>query len=260
MATKKTTKKSATKSTKAAKTTKKAPVKKTAPKTSAKTRTQVQSLAVEEPKKVTSAPTTTTTTPKQPMRIKKVYVIGVLVIAILGTLLFLGRGLFVAAVVNGQPISRLAIVEESEKQAGKQALDSQVRNTLIEQEARKQNITVSDQEIDAEIKKVEGTLAKQGQKLDQVLEMQGMSREDLRKLIRLDKLVGKIVGKDVKVTDKDIDAYIEKNKETLPENQDEKQLRASVKDRLQQQMLNEKVQAWLQSVQGKANVMYFVQY
>ena len=256
MATKKTTKKTAKKTAPAAKTTKKAPVKKTAPKTSVKTRTQVQSLAVETPK-VKTAPETQT---KKPMRVKKVYVIGVLVILILGALLYLGRGLFVAAVVNGQPISRLSVVKEAEKQSGKQALDSQVRNALIEQEARKQNVTVSDQEIDAEIKKVEGTLAKQGQKLDQVLAMQGMNKEDLRKLIRLDKLVGKIVGKDVKVTDKDIDSYIEKNKATLPANQDEKALRASVKDRLQQQMLNEKVQAWLQSVQSKANVMYFVSY
>lgn len=257
MATKKTTKKTATKASKA---TKKAPAKKTTakPKTSVKTRAQVQSLAVEEPK-VTSTPTKTEQ-PSKPMKVKKVYVIGVLVILVVAALLYLGRGLLVAAVVNGQPISRVEVVQESEKQTGKQALDSLVRNALIEQEARKQNVTVSDQEVDAEVKKVEGSLSKQGQKLDQVLEMQGMTREDLRKLMRLNKLLEKIVGKDVKVTDKDIDSYIEKNKDTLPENQDEKQLRASVKDRLQQQMLSEKVQAWLQGVQGKANVMYFVQY
>lgn len=233
----------------AKKVTKKTTSKASAPKTSVKTRTQFQSLAVEETK-----------SPKKSLKIRKLYIIFVLVIIAFGALLYFGRGLFVAAVVNGQPISRLSIVKEAEKQSGKQALQTIVRNTLIEQEARRANITVSDQEINDEIKKVEGSLSKQGQKLEEVLKMQGMTRADLTKLIRLDKMVGKIVGKDVKVTDKDIDAFLEKNKEVLPKDQSEEQLRKTAQERLKQEMLNTKVQAWLESLQNKAKVLYFVQY
>src|SRR5882724_707062 len=227
------------------KTTKKI-TKKAAPKTSAKTRTQVQSLAV------TTSPNTQT----RPVR--KSLLIAVAVIIILGALLYAGRGLFVAAIVNGQPISRLSIVKEAEKQSGKQALDTMIRNILVEQEARKANVTVNDKEVDDEIKNVETNITKQGQKLDQVLAMQGMTRDDLRKLIRLNKLVGKIVGKDVKVADKEIDDYIATNKDSLPQGQSDAQLRASVKNRLQQEKLNQKVSQWVQSLQSKAKVIYFV--
>ena len=228
-------------------TTKKTP-KKTAPKTSVKTRTIVEKSVVEESKT------------KSPVKVRKSYILLALIIFVLGGLLYAGRSIFVAAVVNGQPISRLSVVKETEKQAGKQALDTIVRNTLIEQEARKKNVSVSEKEIDDEIKKVEATLSKQGRKLDQELAAQGMTQKDLRRLVRLDKLVGKIVGKDVKVTDKEISDYIEKNRDLLPQDQSEEQLKKSAGERIKQDKLNEKVRTWLESIQNKAKVIYFVQY
>lgn len=197
---------------------------------------------------------------KKSLKVKKSYVILVLVIVALGALLYLLRGLFVAAVVNGQPISRVEILSQAEKQGGKQTLTTLVRNALIEQEAKKQNVSVSDKEVNDEVKKLEETLSKQGQKLDQVLSIQGMTKEDLNKLIRLDKLVTKMVGKDVKVTDKEVDAYIEQNKELLPKDQKEEDLKKSVKEQLRQQATNQKVKVWLEDLQKKAKIIYFVQY
>lgn len=197
---------------------------------------------------------------KRAIRARKSYIILAIVIIVLGIFLYVGRGLFVAAVVNGQPISRLSIVKESEKQSGKQALETIIRNTLIEQEARKANVTVSDAEVDAQIKTVENQVAKQGRKLDDVLAMQGMTRDDLRKLIRLDKLVEKIVGQNVTVTDKEISDYIDQNKDTMPQDATDAQLRKTATDAIKQNKLNEKVSAWLAGVQAKAKVIYFVQY
>ena len=202
----------------------------------------------------------TPATPAAPIKVKKSYVILGAVLVLVAAFLYFFRGLFVAAVVNGQPISRWAIVKEAEKQSGKHALSNLVRNTVIEQEAQKQNVTVSEQEIDQEVKKVEDSLSKQGQKLDQVLSLQGMTRQDLRKLIRLDKLVGKLVGKDIKVTDQEVADYIEKNKELLPQNQDENSLKATVREQIKQQKLNDKVRTWLAEVQKNAKILYFVQY
>ncbi len=193
-------------------------------------------------------------------RIRKSYIIFLAVIAVLATLIVRYKGLVVAAVVNGNPIYRVNVVKETEKQAGKQTINNLVRNSLIEQEAKKQNITVTDKEIDDEIKKVESTLSKSGQKMDQVLQLQGLTKDDLKRLIRLDKMVSKMVGKDVKVSDSEVDAYIEKNRESLPAEQTEEQLRKSVSDNLRQQKLNEKVQQWLSDLQKKANIQYFVQY
>jgi hypothetical protein len=226
---------------------------KASPKTSVSTRTSVQSHAVDaSSKSKESAP--------QKMKFRRSYILFAAGIIILGALLYLGRGFFVAAVVNGQPISRVSIIKEAEKQSGRQALDTIVRNTLIEQEARKANVSVSNQEIDDEIKKVEETLSKQGQKLDDVLAMQGMTKEDLRRLIRLDKLVGKIVGKDVKVTDEEVNDYLTKNKDLLPEGQSEEELKKAATEQIKQQKLNDKIRTWLESLQTKAKIMYFVQY
>jgi len=68
--------------------------------------------------------------------------IGLLVV-VLVVAAFLLKGLFIAALVNGQPISRFTVISELEKQSGKQALTSLVNQTLIFQEAKKKNITVS---------------------------------------------------------------------------------------------------------------------
>lgn len=196
----------------------------------------------------------------KPSPLRKLYVVLIILVVALIALAFKYRGVFVAATVNGQPISRLSVVKESEKQSGKQIINNLVRNNLIEQEAKKQNVTITDQEIDTEIKKVEDNLKKSGQKLEQVLSVQGLTKEDLRKLIRLDKLVGKMVGKDVKITDKQITDYIDKNKESLPQNQTEAQIKTTVAAQLKQQELNTKVQAWLANLQSKAKIQYFVQY
>lgn len=196
----------------------------------------------------------------QSNRSRKYLILAIVLIVVLGALLYIYRGLFVAAVVNGQPISRWSVIQQTEKQAGKQALNTLVRNTLIEQEAQKEHVTVSDQEVNDEMKTVQNNLSKQGQNLNQVLALQGMTMNDLRNLVRLDKLVSKMVGKDIKVSDKDVNDYIDKNRDLLPKDQSEDQLKKTVAAQLKQQQLNTKVQAWLTDVQNKAKIIYFVQY
>ena len=58
---------------------------------------------------------------------KKIILIAALIAAI--SLGYLGKGLFVAALVNGMPISRLTVVKELEKQGGSQTLDNLVEPT-----------------------------------------------------------------------------------------------------------------------------------
>jgi foldase protein PrsA len=190
---------------------------------------------------------------------KSTLIIAIAIIAV-GAFLYFGRGFIVAAVVNGQPISRLALIQEAEKQSGKQALAGLVRNILVEQEAKKQNVTITEKQIDDQIKTVEANLSKQGQNLDQMLTLEGMTRADLRKVIRLDLLVTKMVEKNIKVSDKDVSDYIEKNKDILPKDQSESELKKTVLDRLKQQQLSQKAQEWLTGLEKNAKVVKFVNY
>jgi parvulin-like peptidyl-prolyl isomerase len=180
------------------------------------------------------------------------------VIIALLALAFFFRSLFIVAIVNGQPITRLAYINELEQTAGKQAMNSLVTKTLILQEAKKNNVTVSQKEVDDQIKTIQDNLAKQGQQLDSVLALQGMTQASLREQIYLQKLVEKMVGKNITVSDKEIADYIDKNKDSLPQNTSEADLKKQVHDQLYQQKLNDKVQTWIQGLQQKAKVSYLI--
>jgi hypothetical protein len=201
----------------------------------------------------------TTATPNRAVRIKKSYFFTVLGILLLVALIYLLRNLVVAASVNGQYISRLTVINELERQGGKQALDSLITKSLITQEAQKRKITIAQSEVDGELKKIDANLAKQGQKLDQVLQLQGMTKEQLVEQIKLQKMIEKMVGK-ITVSDKEIDDYLTTNKESLPQDQDERTLRTNVQNQLQQQKLNEKAQKFLEDIRAKAKINRFVSY
>lgn len=183
--------------------------------------------------------------------LRKYLIVG-LVVIILAGLLYLNRGLFVVGMVNGQPISRLSYISEMESQVGQQAFNTLATKTLIMQEARKKNIEVTDKEIDAEIKKIEDSLTKQGQKLDQVLELQGTTRKSLADQLKYQKILEKLVGQDVKVVDKEIDDYIAKNKDFYPE--PEKADRNAVRDQIIQERSNEKISTYVNDLNKKAKI------
>ena len=192
------------------------------------------------------------------LREPKVF-IPLIIIAVIA-FLFYFKSLFVAAIVNGQPISRLGVIKALEKKDGKQELSSLVTQTLILQEAQKRNINVGKSEIDDLTKKLEDSLKKQGQNLDQALAVQGMNRRDLEDQLRIRKLVEKMLANDIKVTDKEVSDYVEKNKATIPADMKPEDVKKTAKDQLEQQKLSTKVQSFIQDLQSKAKIMYFVSY
>ncbi len=259
MATKKTTKKAAPKSTTKAvakKTTKKAAPKKTVVK--AETTMKSSAVSFVKPASVKQEKQAASTKAKR-ITFRKPYLLLIVIIILLGAALYYFRGLFVAAVVNGQPISRLEVIQQAEKQSGKQTLDTLIRDALIEQKAKQENVTVSSQEVNNEIAILRSNLKKQGQSLSAVLSAQGMTENDLRRLIRLNKLVQKMVGKNITVSNKEITDYINQNKSSLPST-NEAALRQQVKAQLLQQKTNTAIQSWLANLQKQANIVYFVQY
>lgn len=218
------------------------------------------SPAVASSTTVTERPSTLHASSRKIPKINKKYLTIGLSLLLLAGLIYLLRSFFVAALVNGQPISRISVVSELERQSGKQALDTLVTKTLILQEAKKQNITVNQDEINAEVKKIENNVKKQGQTLEQVLALQGMDRAGLINQIEIQKTVEKILGKDISVSDKEVQDYIATNKEALGADPESNESKTKVKEQLTQQKLSEKFQTWLQNLQKKAKIDYFVSY
>lgn len=182
---------------------------------------------------------------------RKTILTAVTILIVVAILYFL-KGLFIAALVNGSPISRLSVVQELEKSNGSSVLDSLVTKELIRQEARKKGINVTRDEINSEISKIEGTIKAQGQTLDEALAAQGWTKKDLEDQIVTQKIVEKLLADKVLVTDQEVDDYVKANKSTEP--------RDTIKEQLRQQKLFEAYQAWIQGLMAQAKINYFVKY
>ena len=182
---------------------------------------------------------------------------------LLGIIVALGyafKSLFVVALVNNQPITRIKVIQELERQGGEQTLSAIVSQTLIEQEAKKKGIRVTKEEIAAEVKKVEAQLKSQGQSLDQVLSAQGLTRKDVEDQTEIRIMLEKLLVNKVKVTDKEVDAAYEVQKEGFGPTVSEKQGKEQVRQNLKDQKLSTEVQAYLQALQRKAKILYFKEY
>lgn len=181
------------------------------------------------------------------------------IVALIGFLAYRYKGLFIAATVNGTPISRHAVVKELESVSGKSALDSMITQKLINDEALKKGVTVTSEEVEAELKNVEAQVKAQGMTLDQALSAQGMTLNILKKQITTQKKLEKILGDQIQVTDDQITQYIKDNKVTIPKGQ-EATYKEQIKSQIKQQSLSTAANELVASLKAQAKINYFVNY
>ena len=118
------------------------------------------------------------------------------------------------AAVNGQKISRADFDKKLEAgPAGKSTLTQLVQQSLVDQYATDNKITVADSEIDKRENDIKAKYPA-GQ-FDQILKQQGLTEPDVRTILRQQIVIEKAVSKDVHVSDTDIKAYFDKNHATL---------------------------------------------
>ena len=182
---------------------------------------------------------------------------------ILVTVLIIGVVIYnqkfsVAAEVNGTSISRSSVIKALEDEAGAGVLDSMISDILIEQAATEAGVTVTDTDVESEIKAIETQIAEQGGTLEDVLAQQGMSRKSLVGQIRTQKLLEILLSEDIAVTQEDIDAFIESNG-PLPEEQED-MLRLQIEEQIRSQKLSTAAQSYITGLRTQATIKYFVDY
>ena len=182
------------------------------------------------------------------------------ILIVIALLIYFGAKFFLAASVNGQLVSRLSVIKALEKQGGRKILDDMILKILITQEAKKRKITVTKKDLDAEIKKIETNITSQGMTLDQLLQQQGMSKSDLIEEVNIQMLLTKMIGDSIKVSEKEIDEYIDLQKKQLPEDSTQEFPREQVKATINQQKLQEKAQSFIAELKAKAKINYFIEY
>ena len=183
----------------------------------------------------------------------------IVVVIVLGVLGYFLKGFFVVASVNGSFISRWAVIEELEKVSGKQALDSLIAKKLVFDDAWQKGITVSNDEINAEVTKAENQVKAQGETLDQVLSQQGIALDTFKKQLLIQKTLEKLVIEKVQVGNDEIAQFIKDNKVVVPAGQEDK-YNGLVKDQLTQQKLTAAEKAYVSDLKSHATIHTFVRY
>ncbi len=185
--------------------------------------------------------------------------LSIVLIGIVFGSLFYFKGAFVAAMVNGRPVTRLSVIQELEKQGGKNTLDALITEKLIDNEAKKKGITVTSDEIDLEIKNIEVSIIQQGSTLDAALLQQGMTKEALKKHLLVQKKIEKVLADKIQVTDEEINKYIQDNKVELVDGK-ETEIKNQIAQQLKSQKLSQEAPSWIASLKADAKINYYVNY
>src|SRR3989344_424423 len=190
---------------------------------------------------------------------RKSVILALVILAILGALYYF-KGIFIAAIVNGSPISRWSIISELEKRSGQQALDALVTKKLIDTEAAKKGIVVSQADVDKEIQTLEARITKQGGTLALALSQQGLTEAQLREQILLQKELEKILSDVTAVYDDEVTEYLAKSKTPAPTGVSDADFKTQIKEQLQSQKFGTEADKWITDAKAKANITYFVDY
>lgn len=188
------------------------------------------------------------------------YKVGVLVAVMLLALLgYFGYKYLVLAWVDHTPITRIQLDRELEKRYGKDMKEQLIAQTLIENEANKRGVKVTDTDVNEQITKIED---QQGGKdrLDQLLQVQGMTREDLKKQLRYQVLINKMFGQNINVSSNEVKAYIAQNKDQFASYKDDEssesaKIREQVADQLKTQKTNEAFSSWFKPALQSSRVV-----
>lgn len=215
-----------------------------------------------EPKKEGSFLDRIKSIPKRLPSVNPIKITIVLVIAGVIALLYFFQDQFMFAKVNGKPITTRAVLNELEtvkRNEVAEVVNIMIDKSLLMQEADRRGVEVSEEEIDKEMQATEDQLQQSGQSLDSQLALLGMTREGLRENYRIQKSVEQMLG-ETSVTDEEIADYMEENKDLLPQDQEEEQLRSMVREQLSQQKLAEKYQELITKLRNEADIQEFRPY
>ena len=196
--------------------------------------------------------------PKNLLRNKKFKTLAVIIL--IGTFLVLARSLFVAALVNGRPVSRIAVIKALEREGGTDVLNTLVERSLIFQEAGRVGVKISDDVINTQITSIEEILKGQSLTLEAALAARGQTKEDLIDQIRIQKTVEAILSQKINISEEDIAKYFEENKELLDVGAKLEDVKEDIRGQLFQQKLNDEYRKWVEELKAKAKILYFVNF
>ena len=116
------------------------------------------------------------------------------------------------AKVDGEKILQTELDEALRDQYGAAVLDTLITNKIVELEAKKQNITVTDEDIQAEYDELVDSYGGEDA-IQAVYEANGLTEEAVKKNIWTYQLTKNVIAASLDITDEEIKQYFEDNKD-----------------------------------------------
>lgn len=184
---------------------------------------------------------------------KKFYL--VLIIAGLVLLVMYKKSWFVAATVNGSPVSNLELQMRLNKQFRTQTLTQMINEKIILSEAAKNNATASEAEVNKKILSIETSVGG-AQSLDAMIAQQGQTRESIRQQIKLQLSIEKLYANTATVSAEEVTAFLEQNKDQLRATDSAGQQKEAY-DAIKNQKLTQTFSQKFQELKQKAKIQIF---
>jgi len=180
------------------------------------------------------------------------------IIAILIMVVLYKRGIVAPLFVNGEPVTFAEIANVISDEDGSY-IDQLIAEKVIQFEARKRNIEVRKEEVEAEMYKIEKEALDNGITLVQLLKDKDTSISELEKNTKTRLMLYKILSEDIEITEWEIEDYIRENNEFLKEGEEE-----IVRDEVIRILLDKKVsemyETWIREARAESEVNYLIDY
>ncbi|MBI4059306.1 hypothetical protein HY404_03655 [Candidatus Microgenomates bacterium] len=195
------------------------------------------------------------TTSRFPVKFSKKWLWVVGVIAVLVVLGVVRPGWFIAATVNGYPITSIELFGRLNQDYRIVGLENLINEKVILGEAASRNAIPTQAEVNEQVNKLEEQYGGK-EAFAQVLSYQGQNRASFTEQIRIELAVKKMYESEASISAEEIDKFIKENKTQLTATDSAGQ-KKEAEEAVKQQKLMQIIQAKFQELKQKAKVKIF---
>ena len=182
---------------------------------------------------------------------------GWIVIAAAAVLILLAtqKGLFLAASVNGTPITNIELLSRLNQQYRAQMVSQLVDEKLILNEAQKNGVSVSAQEVNDKISQIEGNVGGP-EALDNLLAQQDQTRSGLKDQLKIQLIIEKLYANEATVSAEEVSQFISENADSLQATTSAEQTKEAT-DILKRQKLGKAFNEKFQEIKNSAKIQTY---
>ncbi len=179
----------------------------------------------------------------------------IIIIVVILLLAIYKKSWFIAASVNGMPLTNLELQLKLNQQFRTQTLNQLINEKIILSEAAKNGAIPTEEEISQKISQLEGNVGGKDT-LDNLLSQQGQTRITLRDQIKMQLAITKLYDKEATVSADEVSKFIEQNKDQLKASDSAGQQKEA-SDAIKSQKLSQIFSQKFQELRQKAKIQIF---